>query len=178
MATVDIVILLILLFGFIHGMMKGFVMELAGFIGIIFSIYVARFKSGVAISLLESLLGVGTEISPVVAYGLTFIASMTLFHFVAVLVNKFLNIISLGWLNRLLGGVFSLAKYVLIVSIFVNLFELINERLNIVKSDWAAERAVYNRVKKVAPKILPYININDITGVLKHDEAEAGEVAE
>lgn len=170
METIDIVIALILLYGFIHGMMKGFVMELAGFVGIIFSIYMARFKSGATMSVLESLFGVGEEISPIVAYGLTFIIAMTVFHFLAVLANKFINKISLGWLNKLLGGLFSLAKYVLIISIFINLFNLINERLNIVNSDLNSETILYGKLRKVAPSILPYININDITGVLKRED--------
>lgn len=166
MTALDILILLLLVFGVVRGVWKGFVLELAGFVGIILSVYVARFYSGLVVDFLESFFGVGKEISPIFAFLLTFILSMLACHFLALLVDKFVSLIALGWLNKLLGGVLSLAKYILILSVLFNLFDLANKRLDLFDSGFQTKSKLYQPMKKIAPAILPCIDSNDITGKL------------
>ncbi|MCB9017205.1 MAG: CvpA family protein [Paludibacteraceae bacterium] len=166
MSALDILILLVLVFGVVRGIWKGFVLELAGFVGIILSIYAARFYSGLVLGFLESFFGVGKEVSPIFAFLLTFLLAMLAFHFLALLADKFVSLIALGWLNKLLGGFLSLVKYILILSILFNLFDLTNTRLDLLDSGFQTKSKLYQPMKKIAPTILPCIDRNDITGKL------------
>ena len=167
MTALDLLILALLIFGIVRGVIKGFVLELAGFVGVILSIYIARFYSGLMMSFMESFFGLGKEILPIFGFLITFIIALIIFHFLALLVDKFVSLIALGWLNKLLGGAISLVKYVLFVSILMNLFDLANLRLDLFDTDFQTESKLYKPLKRVAPTILPFIDVDDITGKLK-----------
>ena len=89
--------------------------SLVSFVGFMISVYVAKYYSGISLYLLESF-GVGQEISPIFSFAITFILCMIAVWFLAKMISKFFSIISLGWLNGLLGGLFSLLKLNFIAS--------------------------------------------------------------
>lgn len=166
MSGLDIVFSVLLLIGFVRGAMKGFVMELSGLFGFVVSVYVAKYYSGISLFLLE-FVGVGKEISPIFSFLVTFLLCMTAVWFLARLLSKFCSAISLGWLNKLLGGTFSIVKYALVISVLINLFDLANKRLELVHNGQSPESKLYSPLKSFAPTVLPYINVEDITGKLK-----------
>jgi membrane protein required for colicin V production len=159
MSVFDIIILSLLVFGFIRGLFKGFVMGLAGFIGIIFSIYIAKYFSAPVIWFVEWL-GVKQEISPAVGFIITFLIALLLCYFVALLVNKFIDLIALGWLNKLLGGVLSFLKYLFIISAFLNAFDFLNKNLDIVSEEAKQKNKLYTPVRKVVPATIPFLHLD------------------
>lgn len=166
MLGIDIFLSVLLLIGFVRGSLEGFIMELSGLVGFAISVYVAKYYSGISLYLLE-FLGVGKEISPIFSFLITFLLCMTAVWFLARLLSRFCSLISLGWLNKLLGGLFSVLKYALILSVLFNLFDLANKRLELVNHGEAPESKLYMPLKSLAPTVLPYINVEDITGKLK-----------
>lgn len=166
MSGFDILILILLFVALVTGWRKGLVMELAGFVGFMISVYVAKYYSGISLYLLESF-GVGQEISPIFSFAITFILCMIAVWFLAKMISKFFSIISLGWLNGLLGGLFSLLKYALVFSVLFNLFDLANKRLELVNNGKDPNSSLYSPIRSFAPAVLPYINMEDITGKLK-----------
>ncbi|MCQ2217198.1 MAG: CvpA family protein [Paludibacteraceae bacterium] len=166
MTGIDIILSILLLIGFVRGAMKGLIMELSSLVGFTISVYVAKYYSGISLYLLEAL-GVGKEISPIFSFLITFLLCMVAVWFLAKLLSKFCNIIALGWLNKLLGGLFSLLKYGLILSVLINLFDLANKRLELVNKGETPDSKLYTPLRSLAPTILPYINMEDITGQLK-----------
>ena len=166
MSGLDIILLILLLIGFVRGAMKGFIMELSSLVGFTLSVYVAKYYSGISLYLLEAL-GVGREISPIFSFLITFILCMVAVWFLAKLLSNLFNLISLGWLNKLLGGLFSSLKFALILSVFINLFDLSNQRVELVNNGEAPESKFYGPLRAFVPTILPYINMEDITGQLK-----------
>ena len=71
----------------------------------------------------------------------------------------------LGWLNRLLGAVFSVAKYALVLGLLVVLFNSINSRFAWVQEEKLAESKMYALIKEEAYAIFPYFE-----GLLKGDK--------
>ena len=156
MNVLDIVILILLIFAFIRGIFKGFVLGLSSFLGIVVSIYIAKYFAAPVILFAESLLGVSQNLSPVAGFLITFLAALLLFHFIAVLIDKFVNLVALGWLNKFLGGILFLFKYLFIISVFFNLFHHTNEWLGIVSDEEIQKSSLYAPVRKIVPAILPF----------------------
>lgn len=172
MSIFDIIILIVLIFGFIKGIYKGFILELSGFVGIIISIYIARCYSTPVTHLLESLFGINQEMSPVIGFLVTFLAALLLFHFVAVLVDKLVRLILLGWLNKILGGVLSFLKYVLVISVFINIFNYANDYLGLMSEEKKKASKLYLPMQKVVPTVLPFLHLDDLLQYLPEDEGE------
>lgn len=156
MNVFDIVILILLIFGFIRGVFKGFVLGISSFLGIVVSIYIARYFATPAVRFVESLFGVSQNISPSIGFLITFLAALLLFHFIAVLIDKFVSLVALGWLNKLLGGLFFLIKYLFIISVFFSFFHNANNYLGMVSDEKLEESKLYNPVRKIVPAVLPF----------------------
>ena len=63
----------------------------------------------------------------------------------------------LGWMNKLGGGFFRVLKTILILSIFIALFEKINFNNTFAKKETLDNYIFYNPVKKVAAFVYPSI---------------------
>jgi membrane protein required for colicin V production len=161
MNILDVIIIIILAFGFIRGLFRGFVLELSGLIGIIISIYIAKYYSSPFIRLVEYLFKPEQEISPVIGFILTFLLALLIFHFVAIAIDKFVNLIALGWLNKILGGLLAFIKYLLIISVFINVFDWANDQLQLVKEPDNNHSKYYAPIKKIVPCILPFLYTED-----------------
>jgi len=160
MNVLDVVILILLVLGFVRGVFKGFVLGLSSFLGIIVSIYIARYFADPAIRFGESLLGVSQNISPALGFLITFLVALLLFHFVAVLIDKFVSLVALGWLNKLLGGFFFSIKYLFIISVFFGFFHNANNYLEMVSEEKLEESKLYDPVRKIVPTVLPFLSLD------------------
>ncbi len=162
MNVFDIIVLALLVFAFIRGILKGFVMELSGLIGIVLSIYIAKYFSASVIRFGESFFGISEKISPAFSFIIVFLVALLLFHFIAILVDKFVCLITLGWLNKLLGGVLSFLKYLFIISVFLNAFDFLNSNLDIISQKTKQKSKLYSPVKKVVPATLPFLHLDEL----------------
>ena len=176
MNVFDIVIFILLIFGFIRGVFKGFVLGLSSFLGIVVSIYIARYFAAPVISLAESLLGVSQNISPVVGFLIVFLGALVLFHFIAVLINKFVDLVALGWLNKLLGGLLFLIKYLLIIGVALNLFHHVNSYLGMVSDEEIQKSKLYTPVRTIVPAVLPFLRLDGLRMGTQHDSDNIPEV--
>ncbi len=122
----DIVVALVLLFGLYKGVSNGIIKELAFFAAIILGIYVSKLVSPDVAEWVMGFSGWDYDVCLIVAYGILFFAVAFGLHFVASLITKALRQISLGWLNKLLGAVFGVLKFGLIISVLLNLLITVN----------------------------------------------------
>jgi len=174
MCIFDIILIALLIFAFVRGLFKGFVMGLSGLIGIIASIYLAKFFSAPVILFAESFLGMSQKISPAVGFIIVFLVALLLFYFIAVLADKFISLIALGWLNKLLGGVLSFLKYLFIISALLNVFDFLNNNFDIISQETKQKSKLYAPVKKIVPATLPFLHLDDLLKYLS-EEMESGE---
>lgn len=126
MTTLDIVILVIFALGAIRGLMTGFIKQLASLLGLVVGLLAAKaLYAGVA-ERISPLLGESPTASKVVAFVLIWIAVPLAFSLVAALLTKAMEAISLGWLNRWLGGGLGAIKYLLAASLLICVVEWID----------------------------------------------------
>ncbi len=143
MSYLDIIILLPILFGIIMGVKRGVVMEVFAIVGIILGIVVARIYAGDAAEWLQ-------QVSQWDVNLLKPIAAFTLFVLVAIacrllslLLTKLFKLIALGWLNRLIGGLFGAVKWILILAVIVTCIDMLDGILHFIKPELKESSVLY-----------------------------------
>lgn len=157
MNVIDIIIGIILVFGLVRGLMKGFIVELAGLIAVIAGIYGALHFSYFMIDFLEKNVAWESETINILAFVLTFILIVVLVMIVGKLLTKFANLIALGILNRLLGGIFGLLKMGFLLSVVLLFFEGFNDDDRFVGQKKLDQSVLYQPIRQIAPMVLPSI---------------------
>lgn len=107
MNTIDLVFAILLLWAAYRGYTKGFIVQLATLaallLGILGAVMFSDFTSGLIIKKFDV---PGTWL-PIISFAITFLAIVVAVHFLAKALNKLIDAIALGIVNRLLGVLFS-----------------------------------------------------------------------
>ena len=151
MNTLDLVILIPIALGFVFGLFKGLVKELASLAAIIFGIYGAKVFAPSLSGFLIRSLAFSPETALPLAYIFLFVLIAVVLLIIAKTLDKFFDSIALGGLNKLLGGIFAAFKYALIVSVLLNVFDALDSRFPIIKPKSKTESIGYKPVMKLAP---------------------------
>lgn len=108
MNWVDIIILIILAVGLGKGLANGFVRGLFGLAALVLGIMIAASHYERVTELLFSKLEVGAQGQAILGFLLVFVVVMFLVSVVGRIISKALKLASLGWLDRLAGGLLGL----------------------------------------------------------------------
>ena len=119
MSWLDIIILLPLLIGLVRGLMKGLIGEVFSIAAVILGLIGAKMWSAQFASWLLLQFEWPEAICIAIAYALLFLGIALALNIVAHLLAKLFQKISLGWLNRLAGGIFGIAKWGLVIMVIV-----------------------------------------------------------
>lgn len=160
MNYIDIIILLPLAYGLIQGIRHGIVREMAALLAIIVGIYAARYMSAQFIPYIVEWTGWSASVSASVAYVLVFIAVVAGINLVAFIISKLLKAVMLGGINRLLGGVFGVVKWTLIVSVILNVLSVANDFVPFKDNPAVQGSMLYSHLEHLLWKILPCMDID------------------
>lgn len=155
MSTIDIVIAVILLFGLVKGYMKGLFVEITSLVGLILGVYGALHFSFFLSNILKDNVSWDESMIQIVAFAGTFIIILLALVFLGKALTKIAETIFLGFFNKLLGAVFGVLKYALILSIVFLIYDQINSSLKFLNKEKAKESVLYEPVKNLAPTIFP-----------------------
>jgi len=116
MNAFDIAIIIIISFCLIRGLFKGLIGEVSGIIGVVAGFYGAyTYYPLIAVYAGKWIESPG--IRNLIAFFLLFCVILIVISLISVLIRKFLNLVFLGWVDRMFGLVFGAAKGMLIVSV-------------------------------------------------------------
>ena len=164
MNLIDIIILVPLLwFGF-KGWKNGAVMEFIQLAAIVFGVFVAsRFSH-----FLADFFRFESEYASILYFSLTFIAVVGMLFLAGYIITTFIKMIMLGWLNRLLGVVFALAKTILLMSVLIFYFNKIDKEETILPKEKRDESLLFRPAEKVAPMVMP--TLTELLKKMKNEE--------
>ena len=133
----DALLVLPLLFGLVRGLMRGFISEIIAIVVVILGVLGAKLWAPAFSAWMLAQFAWPKGVCDIVAYALLFLGIAIVLSIVAKLLHRFLRAIHLGWANRLLGGVFGVCKYGLLVLFAVFIMDKTNESLH-----WADEAPI------------------------------------
>lgn len=155
MNVLDIILGILLLLGLVRGFFNGFFGELAGLIALIAGVYAAIYFSDGTLGFLQQFLDWEPEYLALIAFALTFILIVVAISLLGGLLTKMVNLIALGLVNRLLGGVFGLVKIAFLISVFFMFLSHMN--FMFVGQESRETSIIYPHVAKIGPLLLPTV---------------------
>ena len=157
MSFLDIILGVLLVYGFINGLRNGFFAELASLLSLLAGIYFAIKFSVFVKEILMKFVHWNPNTIQVVAFVLTFVTIVILISLLGKILTGMADFAFLGWINNLGGGFFRVLKTILIISIFLTLFEKINFNNIFAKKETIDKSLFYNPIQKVAGYVYPSI---------------------
>ena len=157
MSLLDAILLLPLVWGLIRGLMKGFILTVGSLVSLLAGIYVANAYVSESVVLLAQWFTLPDRYLYLLAYVLIFTVVVLLGLLVSKLMARFFKALSLAWLDKTLGAVLGFLKYALLVSVVVNLVDLVDVHLHLIERDTKAQSVAYMPLKQLAPGLLPYV---------------------
>ncbi len=138
----DVILLLPILAGLVRGLMRGFITEIIAIVVVILGIIGARLWAPQLAEFLLRSFAWPQGVCEAVAYGVLFIAIAILLSIAARLITKFLSAVHLGWANRLMGGIFGMAKYGIIVLVLVFVLDRTNQSFHYLDSSPVVQSSI------------------------------------
>ena len=149
MGYLDVFLSLIIAWGAYNGFSKGLVNELASVLGIILGIYLAKnFYPHLDIKLKQLFESEAVFIS-ILSSMIIFLFTIMIFKAIAKLLTKFLKLIALGLLNRIIGAVFGIIKSVLLLCIVIFIFSKINKIITVIDDVTLNQSFLYSNIEKI-----------------------------
>jgi membrane protein required for colicin V production len=165
---IDIVLGILILWSLIKGFRKGFIIELASLLALILGIYGAILFADVTAGYLTANIDLPKDYTPLIAFALTFVVIVVGVHFLARMVQKLVNMVALGFINRLAGAVFSGIKTVLILSFILFFIDSIDQNINVIPQKTKNQSILYYPVSGIAFKIIPAITNSEYFEILEN----------
>ena len=165
MEVIDIIILVLIGIGVIQGLMKGSIKELAQIVGFVAGLLLARTLFGTVAEQLALALGTSITVAQILSFILIWVAVPIGCSLVASVLTKALNVVNLGWLNRLTGAMLGAVKVMLLVGIGIYVLEYIDPKSEMVSKTTKKASLLYSPMKELVDQCLPAIK--DVTDDIK-----------
>ena len=160
MNIVDIILLIIFAWFAYQGFKKGFIIELASLVALVLGIYAAIYFSDYAEDFLINNLNMDNDYVPITSFVITFIIVVIFIYAFGRILEKLVNMVALGFLNKLAGGAFGILKAAVFVSIF---FLILNHyNINFISVEKRDNSVLYSPIEGIAPFIWSQLDeLND-----------------
>ncbi len=155
MTSFDYIVLSIIGLSVVLSVMRGLVREVLAIMGWLAAFYVARTYASQILPMMPA--NIPTEpLRVLAAFLVLFLATLLVVSLLAIALTAIFKTIGLGWINRLLGAIFGLARGVLIVCIVVFLAGLTN-----LPKDTSWRNAMFSApIEAMVISMLPWIPIS------------------
>jgi len=157
MNFIDAIIIIVLIFAVIRGFTNGLVKEVASLAALILGIWGAIKFSDFTADKLYVYFDLTGKYVGIISFMITFGIIVVVIHFIGVLLDKLLEAVALGFVNRLLGMIFGLIKSVLILSVIFVILNSINASRPFLPKERIEKSMLYNPISDIAPAIFPII---------------------
>ncbi len=155
MNIIDIVLASLLVLGLVIGYRRGLFVELTSLVGLVLGVYGAIHFSYFLSDFLESKVSWEASMIQVIAFAGTFIIIVLALVFLGKALTTIADTIMLGFFNKILGALFGVLKYALIISVVLIIFSEFNKTFKFMDKSKTKNSVLYEPVKNLAPLIFP-----------------------
>ena len=165
MIYIDLIIIVVIIYAFIKGFYNGLINEIASFLGLFIGAIVSYTFSDNLSEILNSYFEIDPKVLNILSFILLFIITSLCFTIAGKSLTKLIKFISLGTINRLLGGLFSSLKFIIVIVSISMVINYLSELLmiEIIPLDQTNNSKVYPILIDIGNLILDYLNNNSLT---------------
>jgi len=155
MGFVDIVLGVILVLGLINGFRKGLFVEITSLLSLVLGVYGAIHFSFYLANILENKVSWNPSVIQIAAFAGTFLVIVIAISLLGKILTKIAETIFLGPFNKILGAIFGLVKFALILSVILIIVSRFNKVLKFRDDSKVEQSILYEPLRKFAPAIFP-----------------------
>lgn len=133
MNYLDLIIIIPVVLFFIRGISRGFIMELASLAGLVIGILAAYYFSGYVQDFLKDYFTWKEQTVKIAAYIIIFLFFYLIVYLIGKTIEKSIDMLAMGWLNKMLGAIIGLAKGIVLVCIILFIFEKADPNSKVIK---------------------------------------------
>lgn len=159
----DLIIIIPLLLWGRQGYNKGLIISVASFAALILGLYFAFFFSDFTAERLTEYFTIDTEYLAVISFVVTFVVVVIVVVVVGNILQKFIDVLMLGFLNKAAGAVFGVLKGALYLSILIFFINFLDPGQNIIKPKYRQESALFKPVERFAPMLYSRLNLDNLS---------------
>lgn len=156
----DLAIIAIIIATLIRGAVSGLIMQLASLAGIVLGAIFAGQLSHIIAPRLIALTNSSERIIGTLSYIVAFALILIAIFFVGKLIQSAMKALEINAANRIAGAVFCSAKWLLLISIILNLVVELDKDKLLIKQDVREQALTYPLVIKTAQLAVPYLKFD------------------
>lgn len=160
--VIDVLFIVFLIVFFIRGYKKGFVIALFAVFSIIIGVLCALKFSSIISSLLFSSASKGSAWVPFISYIIVFSITVWLVRLGAKAIDKAMEVVFLGWINRFAGAI----TYGFLAAFIFSTFLWLIDKLGIISTDTQLTSKSYTVLVSFAPKMFYWLG--ELLPFVKH----------
>ena len=157
MNYIDIILCVPLLWGLYKGFTKGLIIEAASIIALGLAVWGGIKFSDFLTGYIHAHFIWDTKYLPVISFAIIFLGILIGVYAIAKLLERLIKAVSLGFVNKLAGGVFGMLKFGLILSVIILVLNAIEKNIHIIPAEAKQKSLLYKPVGKIVPLIIPGI---------------------
>ena len=142
----------------IRGYKRGFLSQLAGLVGMVAGLLIARALYISTGEYLAVKVGTSVMLGQVLAFFMIWIAVPMILSLIANLLTKALRVICLDFINRLLGAVLGGMKYLLLLSLLLQLVAFVDPKGEVIPKEIMEESEMYDMVESFSGIFIPVLD--------------------
>ncbi|MFT3982162.1 MAG: CvpA family protein [Ferruginibacter sp.] len=152
---IDIVFFILMLLAVFKGYSKGFIVALFSVAGFILGLAAALKLSSYVASQLSDTFNTSGKWLPVISFLLVFIGVLLLVRLGAKLLQSSVEMVMLGWLNRIAG----ILLFALLYSIIFSVFLFYAVQMNLLSAQATASSNIYPYLRPLGPKVIEGLGV-------------------
>ena len=153
----DLIFAVIIVLAIFKGYQRGLIIGLFSLVAVIIGLAAAMKLSTVAAGYIGKAVKISQEWLPIISFSIVFIIVVLLIRLGANAIEKTVEVVLLGWLNKL-GGIL---LYTIIYTIVFSVLLFYSEQIKLVKPETIQQSAIYSFVQPWGPK-----SINGVGAVI------------
>jgi len=157
MNFLDIIFIIPIIWFAYQGFKRGLIIELASLAALILGIYAALYFSYYAENFLVNNMNMDTEYVSIIGFIITFLIVVIIVYFIGKILEKVVNMVALGFLNKMTGGLFGILKAAVLISIVLLIINNFNDKF--ISKEKKENSFLYAPIAGIAP--LLWQNLKD-----------------
>ena len=158
MNYLDIILCIPLVWGLYKGFTKGLIIEAATMIAFGLGVWGGiHFSNYIAVKISSSF-DWHSPYLPIISFAITFLGIIIIVYFIAKLVQRLVEGMALGAINKIGGAVFGALKFAMVMSVVIFMMDALEESYPIISFKTKEESLLYKPIGLIAPALIPSLN--------------------
>jgi membrane protein required for colicin V production len=162
MNVLDIILVVPIIWLMYRGYQKGFIIELSSLVALILGIYLAINFSGYASDFLTRNFNISDKYLNILAFVVTFMVVVFGVFMIGKILEQFINILLLGFINKIAGAAFGVIKAAFLISVVLWIINSFDISRTVIKDSSREGSMLYEPIEQFAPSIIPKLSLDKL----------------